>query len=96
MINDKKGQIWRYLITGIIALVVIVVIVLIFTKGGDKAAKEIESKFDDLGDTDGDGIANLFDQCKGSEGSQKDVEVNAQGCPGEKTIGETSEDKWTN
>jgi hypothetical protein len=74
----KKGQIWRYLIGGIIALLVVVLVLLFFNRGADKGFGSIGDQFDSFNDSDGDGVADYFDNCIG-EGVKDNVD--SKGCP---------------
>ena len=60
---DKRGITWQMLVLGIIALVVLVLIILWFRSSGDKLFVGVGGQIDDLGDCDGDKVANMFDKC---------------------------------
>ena len=78
----KKGMTWEQILLAVIALVVVVLVVLWFRGGGEKAFGQVGEKIDSLGDCDEDGVANMFDKCPcipviGEENP------NAPGCPKE-------------
>ncbi len=73
-----KGQIWRYLIGGIIALFVIIMVLFFFNRGADKGYSTIEDTFDSFDDADEDGVADFLDKC---ENTLQGIEVDGKGCP---------------
>ncbi len=64
---NAKGQIWQYIIGGLIALAVVIIILLIFYRGTERGYGGVEEKLSGLEDCDGDGAANMFDDCKCDE-----------------------------
>ena len=60
---SKRGQMWRYLIGGIIALIVLIVVIVFFTRGGKQAYGGLGEKIGELQDCDKDTVADLFDKC---------------------------------
>ena len=74
----KKGQIWRYLVGGIIALFVVIMVLFFFNRGADKGYSTIEGTFDSFEDADEDGVADFLDKC---ENTPQGIEVDGKGCP---------------
>ncbi len=73
--TNKKGMIWQYLIGGIIALFVVILILIIFSKGSGKAYDELNDRILGVGDCDGDLVSNLYDKCPCDYANEDD------GCP---------------
>ncbi|MFH1682956.1 MAG: hypothetical protein ABIA37_04115 [Candidatus Woesearchaeota archaeon] len=61
--NNKKGMTWEQIMLAVIALIVVVLVVLWFRGGGDKAFDQVGKQIDNLGDCDNDKVANMFDKC---------------------------------
>ncbi len=74
---NKKGVMWPYLMAAIIALVVVILVIMWFRTGAGKGYDIVEEKLEGLGDSDGDGVADMFDKC---ENTPKGVEVDSNGC----------------
>jgi len=71
---------WKYIIGGIIAVVVIFLIILMFSQLLSKEGDAIGGKIDDINlDCDCDGVANILDSCPNSP---KDDNVDMSGCSG--------------
>ena len=60
---NKKGQMWKYIVGGVLALVILIVIIIIFSKGTGVAYDDLKDKLDGAKDCDKDGAINLFDKC---------------------------------
>lgn len=78
MFKKGQGRSFWIIVTAIIALVVVVLVIMWFRTGGGKAFGEVEKKLGELEDSDGDGVADIFDKCPDT---LKGVEVDSSGCP---------------
>ena len=79
LLQNKKGQIWKYIIAAIIALVVVILVIIIFNKTGSKTSNNIIDAISGSTDCDKDTIVNTFDRCP-CDYTSDDNKV-AKGCP---------------
>ena len=63
MFNNKKGMTWQQIMLAVIAVVVVVVVIMFFRSGSEKGFGFAEGKIGELCDSDGDGVADLYDKC---------------------------------
>ncbi len=63
--KNKKGALsWEYIIVGVLVLVVLIVVLMIFSKGAEKGGDSLLEKIEGTKhDTDKDGVANYLDKC---------------------------------
>lgn len=76
--KNKKSQLYRYLVGGLIAIFVIAVVVVVFNTLFGKEAGHVSDQIENLGDTDSDGVTDMFDNtcCDTPAGE----EVDKKGC----------------
>ena len=86
-VHTKKGEgsLWSYLMGGIIALLVVLTMWLIFSRGSGKAGDVFDKQIAGFDDFEGDGIKDFQDDCPCVAG-----EAEFGGCP---TDTPTAEDK---
>ncbi len=74
----KKAQMWRYIIGGVIAIVVLIVVILIFTQRYNQGNNVAKDKIGDVSnDRDCDGVPNFLDKCCDTP---PNTEVDVSGC----------------
>ena len=80
-VSNKKAtaEMWWIIAAAVIALVAVMVILLYFTGGTNKLFGALGDKIDDLGDSDKDNVANMFDKCPDTP---PNAIVDDKGCPG--------------
>ena len=71
---------WWIIVTGIIALVAVILILMWFTSSGGRIFGGVGNQLDQLGDCDNDNAANMFDQCPCIPAGAREDPQNA-GCP---------------
>ncbi len=71
--KDKKAmaQMWWIIATAVIALIVVVLVILWFGGSGGKTFDEVGGRIQGLGDCDEDNVANMFDKCPCSPGTEE-------------------------
>ena len=81
---NKKAVVWNFLVYGIIAVVVVVIIIFSFKGLFGKEASTTDSQIESTGtDTDCDGVMNIFDRCCTKDAASRD-KVDLTGCaPGD-------------
>jgi hypothetical protein len=82
MMKGKKGEMFYYIIGGILAVVICVILLFVFKTSFSKEASTINDNIDRTSsDCDGDGVKDIFDFCcKTKAGSS----VGFNGCTGAK------------
>lgn len=79
MNKEAQGRSFWIIVTMIIALVVVVLVIMWFSRGGEKGFSFFEEKIDELKkDSDNDGVMDSADNCPGTP---QGVDVDSKGCP---------------
>lgn len=86
--NNKRGQGHSFwiIVTMVIALVVVILVIMWFSRGGAKGFGEVEKKLGGLGDCDKDGAADMFDKCPCDPGKTELKEGETCGSAGSEAV----------
>ena len=87
--KEKKGmsQMWWIIATAVIAIIVVVLLIVWFKSSGGKLFENLDDTVGDLGDLDGDGVADIFDKCPCDSGIGEKFEGETKTCPNPKVKG---------
>lgn len=84
------NQLWWILAVAVVAFVAVILILVWFNKSGGSAFDQISKKIGGLNDEDGDGVADMFDDCSNGVDTQKDADVESNGCTKEQNVARKS------
>ena len=92
MFHNKKGDIWWWLVAGLVAIVGGIFIIIGGTGGINKAFASTKERFNDLDDYDNDRVQNIYDKCPCTAAIAAEDEQ-LRGCPKPTSVAVAQQDQ---